>query len=79
MKEAYGEPSTSNTNYTGDCFSKWGSIAALGMSADDIANLRTDDELPVIIESLAGNEDKMEESQVSVPFLMNLSIGTQNY
>merc|ERR1712226_1559520 len=36
LKGTYGEPSTSNTNYTGDCFSKWGSIAALGMSADDI-------------------------------------------
>ena len=49
------------------------------MSADDIANLRTDDELPVIIESLAGNEDKMEESQVSVTFLINLSISTHKH
>ena len=44
------------------------------MSADDIKNLRTDNELSPIIESLAANEDKMEESQVSVTFLINLSI-----
>lgn len=64
IKSQMGEMSASNDNFTSNCMSRWGKVAAMGFTKADFQNLRTDDELPAILSYLGAYADYMEEAQV---------------
>lgn len=62
--DTLGSPSGGNSNYTGACFARWGLTAALGLSKSLISQLRTDNELYMIMNAMKKFESEMTESQV---------------
>jgi hypothetical protein len=58
-----GIPTGGNSNYTAECFRRWGQTAAMGLSKSAIADLRSDEEVFSIMDALKEFEAEMTEAQ----------------